>query len=874
MAATKIPRIPLATYRLQFRGGMTFDKAAALIPHWQSLGVSHLYASPIFSAVSGSTHGYDVTDPDAIDPTLGGIEGFKRLSDALLAAGLGLILDIVPNHMAASLENPYWRDVLKWGRKSPSASLFDNRWDTKLTLPVLAEPMEDVITAGHGALRWQSGTAELVFDYHGSEYPLDPATYPKAVRPEHRSEVLTTRAGQATPKDMGPLAAYLSDLFGNAVAEEMLVSRPDEVMTVLDGQAWRMIDWRDAPKGLSYRRFFEITGLVGVRVEDPAVFDATHRLILGLVSEGRVQGLRVDHIDGLADPKAYLQRLRSAVGPDLYLVVEKILEGDEQLPADWPVQGTTGYEFISDLADLLAIDDPALDDAWQAAAPSFGDPQAALKRAKHLMVHVNFEGEVSALVRQAQCLAKSESRPDLGSDMLGSAVRALVSGLDVYRTYGTADGLDDHDRHVLKELIDRLERSDPQIGPALSFLHDVLRGRVGPESMAEASTLRTRLQQLTGPVLAKSLEDTFFYRYNRLIALNEVGGDPIDRRGGIDHFHRRMAARNATQPHGLSTTSTHDTKRGEDARARLYALSEAPEDWIGLTERWQQEMAGHVKSLGDGPAPESAVEWLLFQALAGMLPHNFNPENENERNEARARFLPYVEKALREAKLRTNWSSVSQPYEEAVRQYAAAAIDSPSFIADFWRDMQPFVRTGMINSLTQTLIKLTAPGIPDIYQGTEIFDTSLVDPDNRRMPEYRRLAAPVEAPPLDDFPATKGWLIGRVLDLRRRHHDLFSQGDYVPLESTGPRRGNVVAFARRWGRTAAIVVAPRLVHRAISAGTLLSAEYWCDTAIKLPEGIILPADALENADIVARSQVVAIADLFRHRPLALLLARS
>jgi (1->4)-alpha-D-glucan 1-alpha-D-glucosylmutase len=874
MVETTIPRIPLATYRLQFRNGMTFVRAAELIPHWQSLGISHLYASPIFRAVSGSNHGYDVADYDAIDPAIGGIEGFVRLSDALLAAGIGLILDIVPNHMAASLENPYWRDVLKWGSTSPSAALFDNRWDRKLTLAVLAEPLQDVITTGHGALRWQSETAELVFDYHGSRYPLNPATYPQALRPEHRNQVLATLAEQATPNHIGPLSAHMAELFETTVAEEMLLSRPDEVMALLENQVWQMIHWRDAPKGLSYRRFFEIAGLVGVRVEDPAVFDATHRLILALVAEGRVQGLRVDHVDGLADPKAYLQQLRSSVGPDLYVVVEKILEGDEQLPADWPVHGTTGYEFISDLASLLAADGHALDGAWQAVAPSFGTPHAELACAKNLMIHVNFEGEVNALIRQAQCLARKELRPDLSDDMLGSGVRALVSGFHVYRTYGTTDGLADHDRHVLKELIDRLEKSDPQMRPALSFLQDVLQGKVGAKSRAEASTFRTRLQQLTGPVLAKSLEDTFFYRYNRLIGLNEVGGDPIGRLGGIDHFHRRMATRNATQPHGLSTTSTHDTKRGEDARARLYALSEAPEDWIGLTERWRREMSCHVKSLTDGPAPEPAVEWLLFQALAGMLPHDFDPENEKERDAAQARFLPYVEKALREAKLRTNWSDIDKPYEDAVGHYAAAAIGTPSFIIEFWRDIRPFVRTGMINSLTQILLKLTAPGIPDIYQGTETSDTSLVDPDNRRIPEHQRLAVLGEAPPLSDFRATKTWLIGRVLDLRRRFPDLFAQGDYIPRESIGPRAGNVVAFARRWGGHTTLVVAPRLVHGATTAGTLLSAGYWGDTAIKLPEGMVSLADMLGETNLEARNGVVAMADLFRLRPFALLQGQS
>lgn len=874
MAETKIPRIPVATYRLQFRNGMTFAKAIELIPHWTSLGISHLYASPIFTAVSGSTHGYDVTDPDEIDPELGGMDGFKQLSNNLRAAGLGLILDIVPNHMAASLENPHWRSVLKWGRRSPSAPIFDNHWDGKLTLPVLSGQLEDAIAGGDGKLHWSRKTAELVFDYHGSHYPIDPSTYPLALRPQFRTEELGRLAVAASPHDTRALDAYLTAHFGNASIDDSLVSRTDDVMAVLAEQSWQKIHWRDAAKGLSYRRFFEIAGLVGVRVEDPAVFTATHRLVLDLVAEGRVQGLRIDHIDGLADPKAYLQRLRTAVGPDVYLVVEKILKGDEQLPTDWPVDGTTGYEFITDLAGLLTTESKELDRAWQAVAPDFGEPEAELVRAKQLMVDVNFAGEVSALVRRAQGIAKRENRAEVSDAMLADAVRAVIAGFEVYRTYGTTDGLSNQDRKIVDKLFGRLNASKPRLQPALSFLHDILVAKVGSGSQDAALVFRTRLQHLTGPVLAKSLEDTFFYRYNRLIALNEVGGDPIGRPGGGGHFHRRMATRNATQPHALSTTSTHDTKRGEDARARLYTITEAPEEWIALTGRWQQAMSGRAVSLSDAPAPEPAVEWLLFQSLAGMLPLSFDPTHASDRPAIRERFLPYVEKALREAKLRTNWSDVNGPYEQAVKTYAAAAINSESFMTGFWRDIQPFVRTGLVNSLTQTLVKLTAPGIPDIYQGTEASDTSLVDPDNRRMPEYHQLAVPDKEPRYDDFPAMKAWLIRCGLSLRQRHPDLFAQGDYVPLESTGKHKDNVVAFARRRRGDVAVVVAPRLVHAAVSADTLLLAEYWSDTAIKLPEGVSSLRDALGAADIHSFDGRIVVAELFRPRPLALLVATT
>ena len=845
-----VGRVPVATYRLQFRGGMTFDRTIGLIPHWTSLGISHLYASPIFSAVSGSTHGYDVTDPNEIDPDLGGIDGFRRLSDALRTAGLGLILDIVPNHMAASLENPYWRDLLKWGRRSRFAGFFDTDWDQRLTLPVLGEPLDAVIASGNGTLRRLDDGVELVFDYYGDHYPIDPSTYPQAFD--------------------GKTAAAHRD---NELPGGLLVSEPADVLALLDKQPWRMIHWRDAASGLSYRRFFEITGLVGVRVEDPAIFDATHRRILDLVAEGRVQGLRIDHIDGLADPAAYLTRLRGAVGPDTYLVVEKILEGDEQLPPDWPIEGTTGYEFIADLAGLLTTESPALDLAWQEAAPDFGDPTRELARAKRLLVEVNFEGEVSALIRRAGELAERMGRTDLSHDMMTKAVRALVAGFKVYRTYGTPDGLTDQDGHVLEEMFARLEASAPQLQPALAVIEDLLLARVNEDVLA-AVTFRTRLQHLTGPVLAKSLEDTFFYRYNRLIALNEVGGDPIVAMGGIDHFHRRMRQRQASQPHALTTTATHDTKRGEDARARLYAISEAPDEWVALTRRWRQDLAHIVAPIAGGPAPEPAVEWLIFQSLAGMLPPVFDPGDSAARQNVRDRFLVYLEKALREAKLRTNWTDVNKPYETAVKNYADAAISSEAFTRGFWRDIGPFVETGMVNSLTQTLLKLTVPGVPDIYQGTEVADMSLVDPDNRRMPDYERLTLAGKEPGDGDFTAIKTCLMRTTLTLRNRHSDLFALGDYVALESTGERRDNVLAFARQHGRLAAITVVPRLVHEAVASRQLLSQSYWGNTAIGIPKYLQSVRAATGAQREFSTKGALRIADIFQEQPFALLIAED
>lgn len=870
-APPAVPTIPHATYRLQFREGMTFDRAISLIPHLQSIGVSHLYASPVFAAVAGSTHGYDVTDPNALDPELGGMAGFRRLSDALLAAGIGLIVDIVPNHMAASLENEHWRSVLKWGRKSPSAPIFDNDWRQPLTLPVLAGKLRDEIADGHGRLIWSAAEREIAFDYRGSRYPLDPGTYASAFQTEFVPPGLEAFATVTSPDDGGVLEEMLAEHFRALPAEDALLSDPDDVAHLLERQPWRLMHWQDAAKGMSYRRFFEITGLVGVRVEDPAVFAATHKLILDLVAEGRVQGLRIDHIDGLADPTGYLARLRQEVGSDVYLVIEKILEGDEQLPADWPVQGTTGYEFVSDLAGLLAKESPELDRAWREIAPAFGEPEQELRQAKRLMIEVNFEGEVQGLIDRAAAIAVQADRRDTGAAGLAEAIRALIAGFDVYRTYGTAQELPASDQKVLESLFGRILSDTPDLVADLHFLADILFLRIPDDCRTAAVEFRTRLQHLTGPVLAKSLEDTFFYRYNRLIALNEVGGDPIGQSYGIEHFHDRMTQRQAVQPHALSATSTHDTKRGEDARARLYAISEAPEAWTTLVARWRGQLASRVAALPDGAAPEPEVEWMLFQALAGMLPPDFDPTDAARRDVIRERFLPYVEKALREAKLRSNWSDVNEDYEAAVRDYSGAAIESETFMKGFWEDILPFVRTGMVNSLTQTLIKLTAPGIPDIYQGTEGADMSLVDPDNRGLLDHEMLETSRESADPGEFVARKAWMIARGLHLRRQYHDLFAEGDYIAIEATGARRENVIAYARRLGGRSVAIVAPRLVHDAIGAGTLQSHDYWGDTSIVLPSGMRWGHDVLAENPLVYSDDKRPVADIFLERPFALLI---
>ncbi|CBG88307.1 malto-oligosyltrehalose synthase [Citrobacter rodentium] len=804
--------VPLSTYRIQFRNGMTFDKATQLVPYLRQLGITHLYASPIFTATTGSTHGYDITDCNEIDPAIGGRQGFDRMVAAIHAAGMGLILDVVPNHMASSLENRWWRDVIEHGEKSAYARHFDIDWSQRLTLPFLGDTFEKVLEQGEIAVRPDPETGKPTLAYFDNFYPLDPECWQ-----DRQAEVLTITDKQA-------------------------------IARLHDQQPWRLTSWREAAENLSYRRFFEVTGLVGVRVEDDAVFDDTHRLILELVQCGAVDGLRVDHIDGLADPLAYLRRLRRKAGENCYITVEKILARGENLPAEWPISGTTGYEFIAALAEVL-VDDRALADlrqVWQQAVGQQVDMRAELRKARVLMVERNFAGEFSRLLKLAMRLAHDQE-VSLTEAQLREALREVLIAFPVYRTYGDAQGFTTADRELLRRVTARLSASEyAPDGEALEFITRLLTGADAGCLSETATAFRTRFQQLTGPLMAKSVEDTLFFRQNMDLALNEVGAEPVQRTFSLTRFHQEMLERRRLQPDALSSTSTHDTKRGEDARARLYTLTEAPHCWAEHVARWRQMNQTHVKFLNDGTAPKSADTWMLYQALAGVWPTGFTPDDAEGLNALESRFLEFVEKALREAKLRTDWVDTNEAYETAVLDYARHMLspDNTLFLKDFHAALQPFIRAGLVNSLTQTLIKLTAPGVPDIYQGSEALNFSLVDPDNRRLPDFSQLARQLEQADSQVFSEERCWLSGQVnqyvtatlLRLRQQLPALFRKGDYLPLEATGENAENVIAFARTDDENALLVVAPRWLFSRLKASLCAT-----DMAIRAQTQIILPA---------------------------------
>lgn len=807
--------IPLrATYRLQLRGGMDFDGVIAILPYLQRLGISHLYLSPIFAAVRGSTHGYDVTDFNVIDPALGGRAGFERLSMAVSRHAMGLVLDIVPNHMAAVPENPWWRDVLEQGRSAHHAGHFDIDWRGPLTLPVLKGDFATALQAGEITLARATDGAGLVMRAAGQDWPLTPQSH------------------GLLPGDLAAqCAALASTSAGDALAA---LSRDAGLMHRLHAaQHWRLMPWRSARENLGYRRFFEISGLVGTRVEVPHVFADIHRLVLELLHQGHIAGLRIDHIDGLADPAAYLRKLRQLCGPDCWIIVEKILARGENLPSDWPVAGTTGYEFIAAMSDLLVPADgaAALDRGFRAMADA-PEWHQARDRAKRDIVTHNFHGE---LTRLCAILAPFVEMPP---GRLRAGLIALIVALPVYRAYGDARGFDAASMQML-------HAAARNAGPAAQAVLAAL-------ALPDARDARLRFQQLSGPVMAKAVEDTVFYRHTAMLARNEVGDDPGHPPAGAAHVHHVLSARRA-----MNATATHDTKRGEDARARLYALAEAPGDWLGAVARWRDQA-------GQGGIT-SATEWLMYQSLAGIWPETFTPASLAQMEQ---RLLPYIVKSLREAKEHSRWDDVNTAYEDAACTYAARLLapDNIGFHRDFTATLAPYVRAGAITALGQALIKFCAPGIPDIYQGSEAGDFSLVDPDNRRPVDFAALALVPDLPPWPaPLAAIKPALIARALGLRAGAPAAFSSGPYQPIMARGPQAGRIFAFMRGAERARVIAVAIMRGH-GIGAGT---GVLWQDTFLILPGRFGPFTDVLSGAQFGAAAELPLSRVLARY-PVALL----
>jgi (1->4)-alpha-D-glucan 1-alpha-D-glucosylmutase len=835
--------VPSATYRLQLHAAFDFRDAAAAVPYLADLGVSHLYLSPTLASAPGSTHGYDVVDPSRLDDELGGDEGFAVLADAVRESGLGIVLDLVPNHVGLlSPQNPWWWDVLRHGPTGRYADHLDIRWRRRgggppqVLVPHLARPLEDELAEGD-ALRLEHGEPP-----HGDDGHADGSW--RIVYHEH---VWPVRPGSLADAGLDG-----DDVAGTLAAVEQDRGR---LLSLLLGQHYRPVHWRRANTDLNYRRFFDVTTLGGVRIEDPAVFADAHRRALELVEAGVVDGLRLDHPDGLRDPAGYFERLRAAA-PEAWIVAEKIVEPGERSRA-WPIDGTVGYEFANSVLGLFVDDrsEGVLDDLYAQVVGHHVDYDQVVDTAKREVVTSLFAAELDGLHEQFAALADAAGSVSDSDQLRDTLVETLVC-FPVYRTYVRADEgeLAEDDRVYVTEAVARARARRPDLDEPLDLLGELLLLEQGGDASAD---FVMRFQQLSGPVMAKGVEDTVFYRYLRFVAVNEVGGAPHHLGTGVGAFHADNQLRQRDWPATMLTTSTHDTKRSEDVRTRLAVLSELPDLWVRAVQEWTEIAARHR---GDhGPAPEH--ELLLLQTLVGAWPIDAE------------RAVAYLLKAAREGKTHTHWIDGDERYEADLEAATRGLLDDDDARALITRLLEVVRPAGRLTSLSQTLLKLTSPGIPDVYQGTELWDLSLVDPDNRRpvdLDQRRRLLGdlgPDEPHPVDllgrsDEGLPKLWVTATALRLRRERPEVFGRGSsYTPLLASGQRQDHVVAFVRG-GEV--LTVAPRLV---IGLGGAFTDWEWGDTELPVPGGRWRCA---LSGHVVDGGGDVRLADLLAAFPVALL----
>ena len=959
---------PLATYRVQFSRAFRFRDATALVSYLHDLGISDLYASPVFRARPGSRHGYDVTDHTMLNPELGTMEEFGRLVETLKRHGMGLILDVVPNHMDISDEaNRWWQDVLENGSSSPESKMFDIDWTPpkpdlahKVLLPVLGDQYGRVLESGELVVVYEDGA--FAVRYRGRRFPLAPRTWARILEPLRDGvrpalgesdrvlaelERILTGLGNLPPRtetdpernrerhrEQSVLKRHLAALLGAAPdlsreLERVLESlngvpgKPesfDRLEALLADQAYRLAHWRVAADEINYRRFFDINELAAVRVEEPEVFQVVHSLVLELIRAGYVHGLRVDHPDGLYDPEQYLHALQDACRRALeegghlapgaagdragYIVVEKILGPRERLRAEWPVHGTTGYEFLN-LVNGLFVDAAGwtrLKEIYAAATGrpvNFGDVYYQSRRA---LLEVAMASELHVLARRLDRISEQHrwSR-DFTLASLHAALREVIACFPVYRTYIRAGAAEVHEEgtQAILAAVHAAKRRNPEMSASVfEFIRSVLLLE-DPDGLTEAQRAQRRvfvlrLQQLTAPVAAKGVEDTAFYRLCPLGSLNEVGGEPAHGVVAPEAAHQRLAERAERWPYGLSATSTHDTKRSEDIRARLNALSEMPDEWEDALTRWR---AWHRELIGvvDGdPVPGPEEQSLFYQTLLGTWPAGASgaavaPDYAD-------RLSAYMTKAVREAKLRTSWINPDAAYEEVLTRFVRTVLtpgEEQPFLADVARLAGVVGRLGAVNSLAQTAVKLCAPGAPDFYQGTELWDDSLVDPDNRRPVDFARRASELAAlPPAQDSERLKAsakallarWETGAIklllirqgLELRQRRRDALGAGQYRPLEALGTHRAHVFAFVRSHGPHWVLAAVPRLASRL--AGTHpfpVGQPVWGSDTLLLPGGAphrwrsVLTGETIESAP-VTWLHGLRLAAVFRHLPVAIL----
>jgi (1->4)-alpha-D-glucan 1-alpha-D-glucosylmutase len=951
--------VPGATYRLQFNRSFTFRDARQWIQYFADLGVTHCYGSPYLKARSGSPHGYDILDHNALNPEIGSEEEFDEFVSELQDHGLRQILDVVPNHMGvAACENAWWMDVLEHGPNSPYASFFDIDWMPlkpdlahKVLLPVLGDQFGKVLEDQQLVLKHIDGS--FCVQYHDHRFPI--ATQSLAILLRHRIDALQAQLGSDNPDMLeyhsiltaiGHLPARTEtesekvselrrekEVIKRRIAELQLASSEvrtfiEENVRIFNGtpgdprsfdlldrllqeQAYRLAHWRVAADEINYRRFFDVNELAAICMENREVFDRAHDLIFKLLAARKIHGLRIDHPDGLYDPAEYLRRLHETYAAQsfspspLYVVVEKILEPAERLPETWLVHGTTGYEFLN-LVNGIFVDRSHVRDFDRIYAQfirrhvSFRD---LVYECKKLIMQVSMSSEISVLGHQLDRISEQDrwSR-DFTLNSLTATISEIIACFPVYRTYITESGVLDRDRRYIETAAARVKRKNPAISSyVVDFVRDtlLLKYPANADEPAKAALRRFvgKFQQVTGPVMAKGVEDTAFYVYNRLVSLNEVGGDPDKFGVSVAAFHQHNLERQAHWPFSLLATSTHDTKRGEDVRARINVLSEIPREWKAHLFRWSRLNQRRKLNVDAEPAPSRNDEYLLYQTLIGTWP--FKPPSGPARQAYIERIQQYMVKATREAKVHTSWISPNDAYEQATRAFISAILGekpNSAFLADFSLFAQRIADAGIWNSLSQTMLKLTCPGVPDLYQGSDLWDFRLVDPDNRQPVDFalrkellQALQNSIDAAwwDLTDLAQElmthrydgriKLYVLLRSLRCRRGHPDLFMSGSYVPLEASGTKKEHVCAFARRHEGKTIIAVVPRLSTRLTGeAGTAPLGQVWEDTSISLPDAlrpirfrnvftceVIDPPSSADNGE-------VRMASILRTFPVALL----
>lgn len=965
-ACPAVNRLPRATYRLQLRSGFSFDDARQLVPYLQSLGISELYLSPLFRFREESTHGYDVVDHSRIEPSFGDRDAFRRLADEARDAGLGILLDLVPNHMGINDPgNRLWNDVLENGPMARSACYFDIDWNppggekNRVLLPFLGKPFGETLEAGELRLAYEG--QRLVLAYYDRRFPIAPTSWPPFL------ELVLERLPETVPSDVRTeLASIITQLQRLPAADrhepeateeryrEQEVARRrltalvqqsvdvraaiesaltefngepgeprswDRLEELLQHQHYRLAYWRVAVDEINYRRFFDINDLAAVRVELDEVFQAVHQLTFQLLGEGLVTGVRIDHPDGLLDPVTYFQQLQvgfrrcrpesAAELPPLYIVAEKILSGDEQLPTDWPISGTTGYDFLNRVAAILVDADGVqrLQELYPGLTGVADRPRDIAYQGKLAILHDSMSSELYMVASQLFRLARANrSSRDFTLPMLLRALREVIACFLVYRTYIQPQGWDvnDEDRRRIMEAVRWAKRRNRTMAwSVLDYVASVMLlefpPHLGDELQAGWRRLAVRLQQVTGPVTAKGIEDTAFYRYFPLASLNEVGAELGAKGMSLEQFHLEMFHRGRDWPHSMSATATHDMKRGEDVRARLHVISELPEVWAAFVQQCNHASQSLLSEVDGELAPTENERYLIYQTLLGTWPLD-DPDEEIWEDYGR-RMATYFEKALREAKQHTSWLNPSEPYEQAVQ----------AFVARLLEDRQGPVTTaitalahrlagpGFVNSLSQLVLKATLPGVPDFYQGCEFWDFRLVDPDNRRSVDYdARINALQElqrdfdrhpeallqrlADRWDD--SLKLLLTWRLLQTRQQWPELFAGGEYRALEVAGSRAEHVVAFARQLDQQWLVVVVPRLPATLVAAAQQVPATaqpvvdppqafcgpLWGDTSVRLPEGA--PQQWLNQLDLQnqqAHDRQLRVGELFSHTCAAVLI---